>query len=237
MSMPVRPNSLRACLVYDPEELKFGTSGRRGKVVDLTQLEVYINALAEIEYLQSLAPSQGGIVSGDEMFFAYDLRPSSTRYVAELGGRGEIAQTIVVAIRNAGMQPINLGYIPTPALTYHAVSRGRASIMVTGSHIPFDRNGYKLNTSQGELLKHHEQPINESVRRVRESIYDQLFAESLFDELGFLKSGHAILPAHSDEARESYIRRYVDFFEGASLSRKRLMVFEHSAVDDPGTGR
>jgi len=31
-------DSLRANLKYEPRELKFGTSGRRGKAVDLTQL-------------------------------------------------------------------------------------------------------------------------------------------------------------------------------------------------------
>ena len=47
-------NTLRSLLKYEPQDLKFGTSGRRGLVADLTQLEVYINALAELEYLQSL---------------------------------------------------------------------------------------------------------------------------------------------------------------------------------------
>jgi phosphomannomutase len=224
------PNSLRSSLAYEPQELKFGTSGRRGKVADLTQLEIYLNVLAEVEYLQSLPLSEGGVVRGDTFFFAYDLRPSSSKYVAEQEGRGEIAQTVAVAIRDAGMQPVNLGRIPTPALTYHALSRGKASIMVTGSHIPFDRNGYKLNTSRGELLKEHEQPINQSVQCVRESIYNQPFAESLFDERGFFKSGRAVLPLESDQARESYIQRYLSFFQGASLSGKRLLVFEHSAV-------
>ena len=38
-------DSLRSRLNYEPQVLGFGTSGRRGKVVDLTQLEVYLNAL------------------------------------------------------------------------------------------------------------------------------------------------------------------------------------------------
>lgn len=227
--MPM-PNSLRSSLAYEPQELKFGTSGRRGRVADLTQLEIYLNVLAEVEYLLSLPLSQGGIVRGDTFFFAYDLRPSSSEYVAEQQGRGEIAQAVAVAIRDAGMQPVNLGRIPTPALTYHALTHGKASIMVTGSHIPFDRNGYKLNTSRGELLKEHEQPINQSVGRVRESIYNQPFTESLFDERGFFKSGRAVLPHESDQARESYIQRYLSFFQGASLGGKRLLIFEHSAV-------
>ena len=57
-------DSLRSQLTYQPNELGFGTSGRRGKVVDLTQLEVYLNAQAELEYLQSLTPEEGGIIHG-----------------------------------------------------------------------------------------------------------------------------------------------------------------------------
>ena len=41
--------------------------------------------------------------------------------------------------------------------------------MITGSHIPFDRNGYKINTSKGELSKQQEAPIDAQVRRVDEA--------------------------------------------------------------------
>src|SRR5512137_1000275 len=123
-------DSLRAGLRYEPVELRFGTSGRRGLIADLTHLEVYINATAELEYLLALPASEGGIVRGDEFYFASDLRPSSPA----------IAQAIVAALLDAGMRPVNLGLIPTPALAYYALSKGKGSTMVTGSHIPFDRN-------------------------------------------------------------------------------------------------
>src|SRR4028118_2146976 len=151
--------TLRAKLSYEPRELRFGTSGRRGDVVDLTQLEVYINALAELEYLQSLPRESGGIAAGDEFYFACDLRPSSTAYVPEERGRGEIAQALEHATKDVGLHPVNLGRIPTPALTAYAIKHWRGSIMITGSHIPFERNGYKTNTSHGELLKKDEAPI------------------------------------------------------------------------------
>src|ERR1019366_7786166 len=106
-------------------ELKFGTSGRRGEVVHLTQLEIYIDALAELLYLQSLPVQDGGIVGGDEFYFASDLRPSSTAYVAAFEGRGEICQAVERAIRDAGMRPVNLGRLPTPALSYYALARGK----------------------------------------------------------------------------------------------------------------
>ena len=230
MSIATQADTLRSRLKYEPTELQFGTSGRRGMVVDLTQLEVYINALAELEYLQSLDISEGGIVRGHEFFFARDLRPSSDSFVPELNGRGEIAQAIVAAIRDAGMRAINLGQIPTPALTCYAVARRKGSTMVTGSHIPFDRNGYKTNSSKGELLKEQEEPINDQVRKVRQRLYDQDGNQSLFDEHGFFKTGHKDLPAEHPEARAAWIERFTSFFKGASLAGKRVLVYQHSAV-------
>src|SRR5436190_24386506 len=93
--------TLRARLSYEPRELQFGTSGRRGLVADLTPLEIYINVLAELEYLQS-----SGVMRGDEFFFAQDLRPSSNT----------LSHAAVHAIHDAGMRPGYLGCIPTRAV-------------------------------------------------------------------------------------------------------------------------
>jgi phosphomannomutase len=223
-------DSLRSRLNYEPQELGFGTSGRRGKVVDLTQLEVYLNALAELEYLQSLPLNEGGIQKGDPFYFSSDLRPSSSEFVSQEQGRGEIAQAIVAAITDAGMKAVNLGRIPTPALASFALTRSKGSIMVTGSHIPFDRNGYKTNSSRGELLKEQEAPINERVRLVRKRLYAQPWDQSRFDERGMLKGGHQALPKEQGEARAAYIERFTRFFAGASLKGKRILVYQHSAV-------
>lgn len=222
-------DTLGARLSYQPQELKFGTSGRRGEVIHLTQLEVYLNALAELEYLQSLPLAEGGIRPGDEFFLGLDLRPSSSRYVQEQQGRGEIAQAIIQAIRDAGLKPVNLGTLPTPALTFHALSHGKGSIMVTGSHIPFDRNGYKTNTAHGELLKQHERPINQKVRELRQRLYGQAYADSLFDADGRFKSGHAELPPVDGAGAAAYTRRYLEFFGDTPL-RMRLAIYQHSAV-------
>lgn len=224
------PDSLHARLNHEPQELQFGTSGRRGEVVHLTQLEIFVNALAELEFLQSLPKAEGGIARGEEFYFAYDLRPSSCAYVAEAQGRGELAQAIERAILHAGMKPVNLGKIPTPALTCYALSQGKGSIMVTGSHIPFDRNGYKTNTACGELLKRHEPPIAEKVREVRARLYEQEFDASPFDADGRFKSGHAELSPECDEAARHYLRRYLDFFGADALSGLRVLLYQHSAV-------
>src|ERR1700742_4245914 len=221
MGVATKLDSLRSRLNYPPQELGFGTSGRRGKVVDLTQLEVYLNALAELEYLQSLPLAEGGIERGDAFYFAYDLRPSSVEFVAGEQGRGELAQAIVTAIRDAGMQPVNLGLLPTPALASFALAQNKGSIMVTGSHIPFDRNGYKTNSSRGELLKKQEAPINEQVRKVRKRLYEQPSSESRFDQRGMFRNGHQPLPQENGDARAAYMARFRNFFSGESLKRKR----------------
>ena len=222
--------TLRESLNHTPHPLRFGTSGRRGEVIHLTQLEIYINALAELEYLQSLPEAEGGIRKGEEIFFATDLRPSSVQFVPSQGGRGEIAQAIEHAIRSSGMQPVHLGQMPTPALTGHALRQGRGSIMITGSHIPFDRNGYKTNSAKGELLKKDEVPINERVERVRHRIYSQPAAESGFAPDGSLVSGHRELPEVESAGRTAYLRRYLDFFSGQTLQGLRLLAYQHSAV-------
>lgn len=222
--------TLRQCLIYEPKELQFGTSGRRGEVVHLTQLEVFINAVAELEFLQSLPKSEGGIIRGEEFYYARDLRPSSSAYVTEQQGRGELAQAIEQAIRYAGMVPVNEGMIPTPALTHFALAQGKGSMMVTGSHIPFDRNGYKTNTSKGELLKRHEEPINGKVKEVRSRFYSQPFDDSFFGVDGLLKEGSKPLTKEHTEAAALYVERYVSLLGEEALSGLKLVVYQHSAV-------
>ncbi len=217
-------------LTYEPKALQFGTSGRRGEVIHLTQLEVFINAVAELEFLQSLPAEEGGIRQGEEFYFARDLRPSSSAYVPAQQGRGEIAQTIEAAIRYTGMIPVNQGMIPTPALTHFALTKGKGSIMVTGSHIPYDRNGYKTNTAKGELLKHHEPLIDEKVGKVRNRFYNQPYDDSLFNADGLLKTGSQPLSPAYNEAEMLYLERYKGFFGNEALSGMKLLVYQHSAV-------
>ena len=224
------PSTLASTLIYTPRVLNFGTSGRRGDVVDLSQLEIYINARAELDYLQQQLPDDGGIRAGEAFYYAHDLRPSSTRYVAAQGGRGEIAQAIEQAIRDAGMQPINLGPIPTPALAAYALGRGKGSMMITGSHIPFERNGYKTNSAIGELLKTDEAPLAAFVERWRARIYGTPYADSAFDDHGRFKSGSRPCAPEDPSGHREYLRRYREFFGTGALRGVRVLVYQHSAV-------
>ncbi len=219
--------SLRESLSYQPVELAFGTSGLRGLVADISQLEAYVNSRGFLEYLLRRRRAH----RGDPLYCAGDLRPSTDRLVPEQGGRGEILQAVLRAAQDAGLSPEYLGKIPSPALMHFAVRRRAASVMVTGSHIPFERNGIKYNTPAGEVLKNEEAPILAAVGAARAAEYGRPAAESLFDARGMLKPEHRRpLPPAQPQAAEEYLRRYLEAFPPGILRGARVLVWQHSAV-------
>jgi len=202
-------------LNYKPVSLAFGTSGLRGLVKDITDLEAYINIKAALRYLLGI----GDIHVCNEVVIAGDLRPSTDR----------IMRACAQAIFDSGCQVKNVGKIPTPALISHAISAGRAGVMVTGSHIPFDRNGIKLSKSVGEVLKADEPGIMREVELVRAEEYSRTATRSAFDACGMLKRVPE-LPLVDRIAEEAYVSRYLKSFTSAGLSGLRVLVYQHSAV-------
>jgi phosphomannomutase len=220
--------TLRETLAVEPRELTFGTSGLRGLVADLSQLEVAINTQGFLRFLLE----QGRIHAGDAVCFAGDLRPSTgDRVEVEGRPRGQILQAVAYAIREAGLRPVYLGRIPTPALMFYAVRHGLASVMVTGSHIPFDRNGIKLNKPDGEVLKADEPGILARVRQTRQREYDRPAEASPFGPNAMLrKSQSPDLPSVQAIGRDAFLDRYVAAFPGGVLQGRRILVYQHSAV-------
>ena len=202
-------------LDYAPVSLTFGTSGLRGLVKDITDLEAYINVKAALRYLLSI----GDIHASNGVVIAGDLRPSTDR----------IMRACAQAIVDLGCQVENAGKIPTPALISHAISARRAGVMVSGSHIPFDRNGIKLNKSVGEVLKQDEPGITREVERVRVEEYSRTATKSAFDASGMLKQSPD-LPPIARAAEEAYVRRYLNSFTCGGLSGLHVLVYQHSAV-------
>ncbi len=219
--------TLRDSLAYTPVELAFGTSGLRGLVRDIANLEAYIGARAFFSYLIA----KGDVRPGQPVYLAGDLRPSTDSLVREEGGRGDILQAVARAAAASGLDAVHLGKIPSPALMLYAVRRKSPSIMVTGSHIPFDRNGIKLNMPSGEVMKSDEAPILSAMKRVRAEEYEKSPGESLFDSRGMLKAEHRRpLPPPLREAEEEYVGRYTAAFPKGILSGARILVWQHSAV-------
>ena len=209
--------TLRQALAYEPVELEFGTSGLRGLVKDITDLEAYVAVRAFLDYLLRTR----GAAPGGPVCLAGDLRPSTE----------SILVPVCRAVLDAGFSALSFGRIPSPALLFCAMKRGAPGIMVTGSHIPFDRNGIKLTRKDGEVLKPDEKPIREAMHSLRQREYGRPFADSMFDERGALKPAfRPSLPSASADAGEEYVKRYTSAFPPGILAGKRILVYQHSAV-------
>jgi len=180
--------------------LKFGTSGLRGLADELNGLPAYAYSLAFVKMLLKA----GKLQKGHKVFVGQDLRPSSPA----------IAALCMAAIEDAGFQPVDCGVLPTPALSHFAISQQAPCIMVTGSHIPDDRNGLKFYRNDGEIDKNDESAIS--------AIYAALPENHAFRHL------HDV-PLSSD-AIDRYVKRYVDFVGLESLRGLRVGVYQHSSV-------
>jgi phosphomannomutase len=188
--------------------VKFGTSGARGRVEDMTDLVCYAYAQGFVRYLLASA----AIDKGSAVGLAGDFRASSSRILA----------ACAKAVSDNGCQARYLGRIPTPALASYGIARGWPTMMVTGSHIPDDRNGIKFNLAAGEILKQDEDGIKAQQIDL---------PTGLFNESGcFVDPSLAALPAEDASALEHYVSRYLDFFPQDWLYGARVGIYEHSSV-------
>ena len=171
---------------------KFGTSGLRGLVVELTPELVAAHMAAFV----------AACPIGTGLFVGQDLRPSSPR----------IASDVIAAARALGLAVTDCGALATPALALAAMTAGAAAIMVTGSHIPADRNGLKFYLPTGEISKADEAAILGALGRTGPSAQPE----------GPLLTAPA--------AGTDYVARYHAAFGSGALRGLRLGIYEHSSV-------
>jgi len=116
---------------------------------------------------------------------------------------------VIDAIAAAGTKAVDCGALPTPALALEALGRRAPAVMVTGSHIPADRNGLKFYGATGEIDK--------------------------TDEAGILvalapDAGGAGTAIAEPEAVRRYRTRYATMLPYGVLKGWRVGVWEHSSV-------
>lgn len=170
---------------------QFGTSGLRGLVSELTGALVADHLRAFI----AACPMGSGLWVGR------DLRPSSP----------DLARWVLETARAEGLACVDCGAVPTPALALAAMQAGAAAVMVTGSHIPADRNGLKFYLPHGEITKADEAAILAALGRAPAG-----------------KAGGQSLT--NTTAGPAWVTRYVTAFGPRALAGLRLGVWSHSAV-------
>ncbi len=181
----------------------FGTSGVRGLADAMSDDLCHAYACAFLDYLRQI----GEFADGGRVALAGDLRESTPRILA----------ACAQAVRTCGGEVVFCGHVPTPALAFHAMNaagdaRGAMpSIMVTGSHIPADRNGIKFYRPHGEVLKTDEPGILAQAVRPAPAAYPAALGAPVDVETG-------------------YVARYVRHFGADALSGLKVGVYQHSAV-------
>ncbi|MEM5471088.1 phosphomannomutase [Hoeflea sp. AS60] len=179
---------------------KFGTSGLRGLVGDLTDGTAAAHARAFARHLRQ----SGMAASGAPVFIGRDMRASSP----------EIAAQCAAALFDEGLEPVDCGVLPTPALALHAMGERGAALMITGSHIPDDRNGVKFYRPDGEIDKNDEAVISTLAPGCRTSAVPK----------------PQLMRDRSLQANAGFIERYRGFAPDGLLRGLRIGLYEHSSA-------
>ncbi|MCW8918051.1 MAG: phosphomannomutase [Gammaproteobacteria bacterium] len=200
------PATVRINELMEISGVKFGTSGARGLVSDMNDRICYAYTAAFLQYLKKI----GELASGQTVGLAHDFRPSSPA----------IMRACCQAIVDDGYTPLNGGCVPTPAIAHYGMRHNIPTLMVTGSHIPDDRNGIKFYRPGGEILKADEQSIREQSINL---------SPERFDLQGSLLHPTPV-PAIDDTVHREYVKRFTDFFPPHALRGMTVAVYQHSSV-------
>lgn len=173
--------------------IAFGTSGARGLVTDFTP---EICAAFAQSFVRSMQPN----FAFTAVAIGIDNRPSSPAMAAACIG----------LLKAMGLEAKYYGVLPTPALAYQAMRNKMPAIMITGSHIPFDRNGIKFYRPDGEISKADEAAIL--------TITEPLLAFS------------PVLPDSYPTASAAYLERYISLYPAQLLAGKHIGIYEHSSA-------
>ena len=185
----------------------FGTSGARGLATAMTDQVCYAYAKGFLQYLESIGEIKR---AGERVAVGGDFRPSTDRVMA----------AVCRAADDMGYRAVNCGQVPSPAVALFGVENKIPAIMVTGSHIPDDRNGIKFNKATGEVLKDDEKGMSSQIVELDDALFD---ADGNFAKV---KPSHEVSPV----AGENYVMRYLNFFSHDTLKGLRVGVYQHSAV-------
>jgi len=185
----------------------FGTSGARGLATAMTDQVCYAYTQGFLQYLESIGELKR---AGERVAVGGDFRPSTHRVMA----------AVCRAAADMGYAPVNCGKVPSPAVALFGLENNIPAIMVTGSHIPDDRNGIKFNKCAGEVLKEDEKGMSSQVVEL--------------DDAQFGADGNFVQPQSAPDvspvAGENYVMRYLNFFSPDALAGWRIGVYQHSAV-------
>ena len=161
-----------------PEGLRFGTDGIRGRagtrIVD--------------PVVRALGLAAADLLGSNRVFLGRDTRES---------GPG-LSRALALGLSAGGLEVVQMGVVPTPAVAHAAALEGAAAAMVTASHNPWWDNGVKLFSAGG--LK-----LDDATQAAVQEAWD---AQPLLE-------GSPEFDGWSDDASTDAARRWVDAVVGS----------------------
>ncbi|MBX4963889.1 phosphomannomutase [Rhizobium binae] len=184
--------------------MKFGTSGLRGLSADLKGRASALYATAFGKYLLGTGKAR----AGDVILIGRDFRDSSPEISANCAG----------ALTALGFRVFDCGNVPTPALALYGLESRAACLMVTGSHIPADRNGIKFYRPDGEIDKSDEAAITAQAAEIERS------------SQALVEMPPAKMEEHEAICRQLFFERNTALLPQGALAGLKIGVYQHSTV-------
>ena len=117
--------------------IRFGTDGVRGRAFEeLTLGDAY-----------AIGHAAAQVLGGERALIGRDTRESGPA----------LRDALAAGFQAAGVEPVDLGVAPTPAVAFAAGRHGSVGAMVSASHNPWFDNGIKLFSRNGSKLSDAEQ--------------------------------------------------------------------------------
>lgn len=117
--------------------LRFGTDGVRGRVFDELSLD---DAFL-------IGRAAADVFGCSHAVLGRDTRESGPA----------LTEAVAAGLAAGGIEPLDLGVAPTPAVAFVARDRGAVGVVVSASHNPWHDNGIKLFSPAGSKLTDHDQ--------------------------------------------------------------------------------
>ncbi len=169
----------------------FGTNGIRGVANDYLSCELSMKVGRAIAYVLGPGP----------IAIAMDTRVSSPM----------ILYVVSAGLMSMGVDVIDLGMIPTPALQYFVKTHKEvtAGVMITASHNPPEFNGIKCVSADGTECSHEEESAIEDA-------YEKDLQTVEWQRIGNM--------THVDDAGEKYIDAIVSKVDAEAIRKANLKI-------------
>jgi len=186
----------------------FGTNGIRGVSNEYLSAELSLKVGKAIAVVMGPGP----------IAIAMDTRISSSMVVS----------SVSAGLMSMGVDVINIGMVPTPALQYFVKTHPEvtAGVMITASHNPPEFNGIKCVSADGTECSHEEEAAIEDAydKDLQVVSWKEVGGMTYVDDAGEKYIDSVVSKVDLDVIRKSKLKVVLDCANGASVNTSPLLL-------------